>query len=508
MADKDPQVIAHEETIVPVQPELQRVKTAVPVTKGSHRTPGLFVGGALAATLLVALAVVFVLPAWVANRQLEVSDAAEPEPESAESLSTEPERPVLTAEELEALRERAEELLAELLTQQSRLDELDASAWGEAVWARYGERSRAGDDAYLANEFDAAVPAYAEALEIGEQLLERSMELVESALSAGNAALDAGNARVALEQFELVLGIVAENAAALAGALRAENLPEVLVLVQQGAEFERQGELEEAAQAFREAVGLDPLWTPARSALSTVSARIANRRFDTLMSQALAGLAAEDFSDAYELFAEAVALRPGSAEARDGQTQAEQGQQLDVIELAEARAFAFETVERWARAIELYRELLADDATLAFAQAGLERSMLRADLEAKLLNLIGSPTLLFSDRVLADAGALLSDARNVEGAGPRLEEQIADLDRLLVLATTKVTVELHSDELTNVTVYRVGSLGTFAVTELELRPGNYTAVGSRNGYRDVREEIVVRPGRNSDPVDVRCVEPI
>ncbi len=507
MAEKDSQSTAHEETIIPVQPGLARVELTVAARREESRSPRLLVVGAFGVTVMAALAVIFVLPTWVDSGR-EATELTPPEPDPAPAASAEPEVPVLTEEEVAALRARAEELLAELLAQRGRLEELAAAAWGEAAWDRYEDRSRAGDDAYLANTFQDAVPAYAEALEVGEQLLERSTELIEAALSAGNAALDAGNARLALDQFQLVLGIEADNATALGGLVRAENLPEVLVLVQQGAEFERQSELQEAARAFRQALGLDPLWAPARSALSAVSARIENLRFDTLMSQALAALAAEEFGDAYEFFDEALILRPDSTEARAGQTQAEQGVELDRIELAEARAIAFETVERWGRAVELYRELLAEDPTLAFAQAGLERSLLRTDLEAKLINLIGNPTLLFSDRVLADAGILLEDARGVENIGERLAEQIADLDRLVVLASTPVTVALRSDELTSVTLFRVGPLGTFTATEVQLRPGNYRAQGTRNGYRDVLVDIIVRPGREMAPVDVRCVEPI
>ncbi len=134
--------------------------------------------------------------------------------------------------------------------------------------------------------------------------------------------------------------------------------------------------------------------------------------------------------------------------------------------------------------------------------------MLRADLDAKLVHLIGNPTLLFDDQVLASAGTLLSDARNVEEQGQRLEGQIGDLDRLFVLASTELTVELRSDELTDVRILRVRSLGAFAVTEVRLRPGNYVATGSRNGYRDVRASFTVLPGRELTPIDVRCVEPI
>jgi len=506
VAETDYQGTAHEETIVPVKPGLARFEPVAATTERDHRRdrPRLLVGTALVVSLLLALAVIFVLPAWVVDQQPEEPLAAVPDEVSPE----EPQGPVLTAEELATLREEAEDLLAELLTQQARLDELSAAAWGAEVWDHYEERSRAGDDAYLANAFQDAGPAYAEALAIGEQLLGRSAEIISAALNAGNAALDVGNSRLALEQFQLVLGIEAENARAQAGLERAENLPQVLVLVQQGAEFERQGSMDEAAQAYREALALDSLWAPARSALAAVIARIDNRDFETLMSQGLSALAQENFKDAGEMFAEALIVRPDSAEARDGQIQAEQGEKLDEIALVEARALAFEQRELWERAIQLYRDLLATDATLIFAQAGLERSMLRADLDAKLVHLIDNPTLLFEDRVLASAGTLLSDARNVEESGQRLEGQIGDLDRLLVLASTELTVELRSDELTDVRILRVRSLGVFAVTEVRLRPGNYVATGSRNGYRDVRASFTVLPGRELAPVDVRCVEPI
>ena len=505
MAENDSQNTAHEETIIPVSPGLTRVEA---VSKDSAKTgisSRVLLGSAFAATLIAAVVVVFLLPVWVANEE-EIVETLPEEPVVEEI--EEPVGPTLSTEELEALRAEAEALLADLLTQQAELDELSAASWGDQTWVSYEETARAADDAYLANQFQDAVPVYAEALELGAELLVQSGELIASAISAGNAAIDAGNARLATEQFELVLGIRADHPEAQAGLARAQSLPQVLVLVQQGEQLERDGELDDAAAAFREAVGLDALWEPAQVALSAVSARIQNRDFDALMSRGLAALAGEDYAAAADVFATALALRPGSTEAQNGLTQAEQGAELDRIALAEARGIAAETAERWDRAIQVYRDLLDDDPTLGFAQAGLERSRLRADLEAKLVNLIDNPALLFNDQVLSDAGALLEEARAVDGAGARLEGQIGELDRIVELASTPLTVELRSDELTNVTLYRVGPLGTFLSTEVELRPGNYRAQGTRNGYRDVLVDIIVRPGRTIPPVEVRCVEPI
>jgi hypothetical protein len=51
-------------------------------------------------------------------------------------------------------------------------------------------------------------------------------------------------------------------------------------------------------------------------------------------------------------------------------------------------------------------------------------------------------------------------------------------------------------------------LGRFSQQILDLRPGTYTVVGSRSGYRDVRRRLTVDPNRPPRPLDVRCEEKI
>jgi len=89
-----------------------------------------------------------------------------------------------------------------------------------------------------------------------------------------------------------------------------------------------------------------------------------------------------------------------------------------------------------------------------------------------------------------------------------LAAQLVELGRLLELAVIPVAVRFDSDNLTEVTIYKVGRLGMFTSRSLELRPGLYTVVGSRAGYRDVRRNVRVEPGREGLSVSVRCEEPI
>ncbi len=494
----------HDETIVPVKPAFRKTGAVAghPAPKPGNSLAARL--AALAALVAAAAAVFVVLPRWVDGQQ-EAQPVAEapPPPEPPEDQG-----PVYTEAEMEAFRTEADGLLARLLNQQSQLDRRSASEWGGDEYLTYLELSRTGDDAYLADAHYDSVDAYGEALDLGEVLLERSAGLIDAALEAARAALEAGNSEVAEEQFALVLRIEPENAAATAGILRARNLAQVVALMREGNDLERSGDLEDAARAYREAVALDGLWAPARTALDTLQSRMTDMRFDALMSDGLNAMAAEEFADAQELFTRALALRPDSQDALNARLQAEQGRHLEQIALVEARGLAFELRERWQDAVDQYRSALETDSTLAFAQEGLARATYRVDLDLKLNNLIDNPDLLFDDNILRDAQMLVAEAEAATPAGPRLGEQVESLQTLLRLAATPLPVRLVSDELTEVTLYRVGRLGQFQVRDVELRPGAYTAVGSRPGYRDVRATFTVLPGQPLDPIRVECVEPI
>ena len=67
---------------------------------------------------------------------------------------------------------------------------------------------------------------------------------------------------------------------------------------------------------------------------------------------------------------------------------------------------------------------------------------------------------------------------------------------------------IQSDGATQVTIQKFRALGRVTQTELELKPGRYVLVGTRDGYRDVRREILLKPGEAAPVVELRCSEAI
>lgn len=230
--------------------------------------------------------------------------------------------------------------------------------------------------------------------------------------------------------------------------------------------------------------------------------------YTVAMSVGLSAVERGDFSGAREAFSQAASLRSDSTEAADALAHAEEELRLAKISDLRARAKTAEQEERWHDAVAEYTAALAIDSTLRFAQEGQRQARQRADLADRLGFHIRHPERLASDQVLDEARELIAEARQIEPGGPKLRQQIDNLDRQLQIASTPMRVTLVSDNLTEVMVYRVGRLGRFERHELSLRPGTYIVVGSREGYRDVRRQLEVVPDKTLEPLTVRCEEKI
>ena len=461
------------------------------------------VAASLMFLLLVAAFVFFVLPSQV---EQAAAPAADPKPAA---VATEP--PEAEAPDLQQLAEAKREFEELRPTVASRLETLEkraAGEWGGDAFAR-GKRALGDADAAFGERKYAAALAALRAADSDLAATEREASVqLRSALAAGAAALDGGDAATAQRQFQRALAIEPGNAAAKRGVERAGTLDEVRRLLAEAALLEEQGQAAAAATAYRKALQLDRDTQAARTALARLEAQATGGAFAAAMSQGLESLARRDFESARAAFERAGRLRPGSPEVSDGLAQVERGLAGRSITTHLVAAQEAERAERWSQALAGYRKALDVDRNLLAARQGVERAEPRAMLDAELEAVIERPERLFSSEVRGAARATLQRARAVPAPGPVLTRQVETVERLLVAAETPLRVALASDNVTDVTIHRVGRLGSFERKDVELLPGRYTVVGVRAGFRDVRREITLVPGREAPTVVIRCEEPI
>jgi len=226
------------------------------------------------------------------------------------------------------------------------------------------------------------------------------------------------------------------------------------------------------------------------------------------MTEGFEAIAAGDYLGSRAAFRMAKQLMPESTEPDDGLLQVDQGLRLQEITTLEQEAQLLEQGEHWDAVVRTYEEILKVDSTLSFASDGLQHGRQMRALHQQLDELIIEPDRLSVPSVMQKATMLVVNITTSPDVGPRLAGQKDELSRLLKRAATALTVPLISDNVTEVSIYKVGRLGNFMRKEVNLRPGTYVAVGSRPGFRDVRLEFRVAPEIEMEPVIVRCEEQI
>ena len=406
------------------------------------------------------------------------------------------------------LRYNVEMILGELLSSFSTLEQRSVQRWAQVPYRRARERYALGDEAFLKRDWAAAEAYYLEALSLLEPLFDQVEPEFSKALVGATAAFDDGDRSEALRLYELAVAITPNHPEARAGLERAQNLETVLRLVDQGLEYEEELELDAAETSFEQAVSIDPNWEPAIQGLERVRTTRTKIQFDSRMSEGLEALAIGDYLGARAAFRMAGKLIPASREPADGLLQVDQGLRLSNINTLEREAKALERSEHWDAAATTYEEILKVDPNLAFAIDGLAKARRMSALHTRLDDFIEDPDRLSVPSVMQQATSFVVEITTMTDIGPRLAGQRDELLRLLKRAATPVAVELVSDNMTAVSIYKVGVLGSFANTALDLRPGQYVAVGVRQGYRDVRVEFRVAPEIDMQPIEVVCKEPV
>ena len=504
------QVGAEPDFIQPVRRAAADRSTETVVDGGKPKAkkglPASLVYGGLAALVVLALGVVFLLPEVVEDRGPIVIDRETAKTVDSETTAEPGGGPDPAASE--AQRKIADEVLGELLEIDDRLRSIGVELWGGSEWAESRRAVETGDKAYRGRDYAGAAENYRRALTVMKLLEPQSTEFLAAALQDAQAAFDIGDQIRAVQNFELALAIEADNTTAKKGLKRARNLDQVIELMSRGAAFEESGDLGGARSVYQQVLALDSLWQPARDNLARISTGISRNEYETQMASGFSAMAQENFSRARAAFTAALAVRPGDAEASSALRQLDAEEQLRQIASLRQAAITDEQRENWAAAVQKYAAILAIDGQLAEIEKDRMRSQQRLDLHQKLIYEIGHPERFNEDNIWNAAKRLLERARATPEPGVVLSAQMKQLDELLKIASVPVPVNFQSDNLTDVAIYKVGSLGSFLNRTVDLKPGAYVAVGTRDGYRDVRRSFTVEANGNTQPVVLSCEDAI
>jgi tetratricopeptide (TPR) repeat protein len=406
----------------------------------------------------------------------------------------------------------ARKLLKEALSLQADLEADGVKKWGttklETSYPETLDILTAADTQLDSRDYVQAAMLYRQAVANFQQLRKSKQVRFRKAMQTGREAMTAQDGVTAAEQFEIARALEPDNAEAAAGLRRAQSLGEVLALVELGMSLVAGGALEDAKRAFAEAVALDDAFLPAREHLARTEDLLEENAYRKSLSAALVAAYHRNFAGAEKALETARSLRPDAKEVREIAYQIREGRQGAKLARLRIEARRHSKNEQWAKALTAFEAALAVDGDAGFAVHGKTKAQNLLALNQNIDRYLADPDRLSSPEPLAHAGELADHVAAMVDAGPRLLKKAAKLEVFVAKAVKPYPVLLRSDNQTDVMVQPVGKLGRFAEHRFTLRPGNYTAIGSRRGYRDVRVKFRVPFSGGETIIVVRCEDPI
>jgi len=405
--------------------------------------------------------------------------------------------------------EQSEKLLQDLLSLQARAGVENVSAWGGEKYQVVLDSAAEGDDYRVENKYRDAAAAYGDAIGELEKLLDSRETIFQTTMEQAYQALEEENSRQALQQFTLALAIDPASSDAKKGAARAASLDRVAAMFKEAEGLRKSGDLHGAETRLVELLVIDGDYQPGSDLLHGVRKDIVEEKFQEAMSNFYLAVEADRLGEA------GVALKMLKSLGQVDEEQVRMAAGILAEKEVTARVASLrkkaETLskkEKWQDALSVYKKILSIAPQALAGVTGQMQASNRLELDTRLNDIINRPRRLQDESRLAAAVELLNYARRVEVKGPVLRSQIDTLNKLITVASTPVSVILKSDNSTDVVIYRVGRMGRFLSREISLRPGAYTVVGTRVGFRDVRWIIEVTADDGNRSFSVRCEEPI
>jgi len=445
--------------------------------------------------ITILLAVIFVLPNFFENRnsldKSNIEELALTQDDSVLKM-----RPLAKTAEYE-LSDKIQYLISKGI-----------DFWGAEYISEITNLRDQGETAFLIEQYDIALASYRKALDLTVPLEISIPNRLIDTISQGQSSLLMGKREDALNFFEIALLIEPNSTIASTGFDRALKLDEVIALTSLGQQYFNNEKFEESIITFKEALIIDSQWQDAIDGLALSIEMFDEQQFNHFLSSGYKFMRENNFNESRKAFEKATKISPLSFEITQAMDELNNSERIYKIKTLRYEGLIQETKENWTDAKAKYSEILQLDPNIDSVRINIDRVNKRINLKNEMEFFINNSDKLNDEEKFSQATLSLKKAENIKIIGPKLEEQINKLKQILIIAAKPLDVVFISDTQTNVTIYKVGNLGAFDKKVLELKPGKYTGIGSRRGFRDVRLEFLVSPEQSEQIIRIACKDPI
>ena len=367
--------------------------------------------------------------------------------------------------------------------------------WDATAQRRILDGKQTAISLFSAASYTAAVEQLAAARTVAEQALAARERAFNDAFAAAEAAHADDSYDAAALAIDRALNIRPDSAPASALKQRIDALPALLAKIEDAAVARVENNLDAERPHLEAALAIDPQRSELASRLAEVRRLLREARFAGHIVAGLTDVEARKLTSAQRNLDAARAIYPDRAEVNVLDEKIA-GLALELlIERLTVTARAAAQGDDWVTAEQTYIQLrrLAPANRDITDELALAQTINR--LHARAARHLAAPERLASVAVATEAGSIADTIALLRDDSPRLAAQADKLAALVVAYAVKVPVRIVSDGKTNITVRGVGIVGKITERTIELRPGQYTFEGIREGFQAVLIRVDIPPGQ-------------
>ncbi len=436
-------------------------------------------------------------PAVARAERPKAETAPVPQASSAEDEATAADR----AEFKEALKSFESDLEAEVASEAF-------AQWNAARQREILDKKDRAVSEFTKGNYGAALSSLQDAASVARNEIGKRDAAFDSALAGAKSSYEADDYDAAslgiAEALRLKPGSL--EAGELAQAI--DGLPPLLALIEKAEIARTENNLEAEKTHLEAALGLDPSRQYLATRLEKVTLELRERAFTRHIDQGMAALGRQDLKSAYKSLEKAREIFKGRPEAKLLSKQAAELSRKLEFERLMAKAHRSSQSDDWRSAGALFREAGDLFPGNAEANAGMALATQVVTVTAQLSKHLQAPQRLTSGNVARQAQGAITEARPLANHSRSLKAQAEKLSALLEAYSTKVQVRVVSDGKTNISVRGVGKVGRTENKTIELKPGQHTFEGVRQGFRAKLIDVQIPPGAVDFVVEIYCDERI
>lgn len=414
----------------------------------------------------------------------------------------------LTPEQAEQLREEFKSTLLDVESQANPIiDDLDYANLHPTVIGDFDTEKANSLSAFANSEYQLAIDtltnsakSLVEHYQGYNELFNAHMKEVESAFNSQSY----NKAQLELNQ-ALVLRPSSIQAAEYQQDLTLQ--PILAKLYNQLAVAKTENNLDKQISVLKQILNTDPEQADAKYLLQNATSQKRDKRFANLIKQGLDFVQQGDVKAAESSYIQARSIYPNRPELKLLSKRLSRSIDTMTQDKIHAQLTHLVAQDKWSDTYFLAQDTAKLFPTDAVISDTLNQAKSILDFQKEALEYLERPNRLRDSNIQSYAKKLLSAAAPFASFSPRLKADLRSLESLIEDANALVNVTITSDRKTNVAILGYGSLGKFKKKTIQLSSGDFTLLGTREGYAVKRTSFTVSKN-NTLSLEMICNERI